>query len=753
MRRVVVRVDEQDGWQVSVRVPGLGGALVDLVPPYRMDRIMIGPRQVPITPPDRLPAAHEPHATLCAGDREAITELLSGIRSGSGKPDNVSRYGRWLFECLLAPAWPAICADQPVGGDGAVEIALRWPVDSCDLHRLVWEAMHDGIAPLAALANRVIAITRLVPAPVPDLQTITGIPRALFATSVKLTDPTIRPGAMFMGLLRGFDASGRCRARAVQAVSDEDLGRHCAEFVPDLVHIVAHGVLLDDGRGALMLRGDNGSEKETDATALMAALTTNGTRPKAVILSACNTGSAGESASDPTDAAPLAAELVAAGIPVVSAMAGEIGESACRLYTRRLADAVHEGQPVVAASAHGRRAALVANVAPSANIDWALPSLYLAEDLDPTQPMVDPTRANLLVKLANVLRLRQDPVFIGRQDILDMVDQAMDPTEEIGVVAVLSSGATSRLGGTRLLQEIGWRLLRAGHMPVLLGPYAKKPVQTTFPRGMVYEILRQIVTITEHLEVDPFVPYTLAETLGLAGYQAAVAKLADLGPVPARGEIRADLIRFRDNESTMDAEQVRGLLAGDLATLAELVADYGEPFGPHTRVVLLCDDVHAWAPPISDTPSGLDCLLGMLSASGLGQLRRPVPVILTGSRTVDCGRVLEEWCSNTQPWLRVSSLGELAADEAVLGYQWVLLHPWTKKPIEDRGRFGHIYTGEPTKTCAWEEALREVGGRPTSVEGDLYLAAVVATKGAICRQDDDMQAWIDYTKNNPGYGL
>jgi hypothetical protein len=746
MRRVCVRVDEGGpGWTVSVRVGDH-----DLVEPYEMDAIQLERRRVPGVPAARRPAPEEPHADLCAGDTDAIKGLLDRIRRGRPASADVANYGRWLFECLLAPAWDAIRQQEDVVAGKAVEIALRWPAAAADLHRLVWEAMRDDTAPLASHVACAVAITRLVPAPPPRVQTITGVPKVLFASSVRVADPTIRPGAMFMGLLRGFETNGRCRARVVQGVTGDSLARACAEFGPDVVHLVAHGVRLPDGRSALMLRNDAGVPQEADATAMIAALTAGGTAPAAVILSACNTASAGESTDDPTDAAPLAAQLVAAGVPVVSAMAGEISEAACRLYTRRFAEALHAGKPIVTASTHGRRAALGDNAAPDRNIDWALPALFLAEDLDPARPLVDPSLANRLADRGNSLDLLREPLFIGRDEVLDAADRAVDPAAGIGVVAVLARTPTSRLGGTRLLREIGWRLLRDGHVPVLVGPYVPKSSPKT-PRDLVYELVLQFVMVTEMLGLRPFVPVVLRDDLSPADETALVAAVDAAEPTRARSLVRKASIAFRQRPEPLHPDSVRDLLADDFATLAARARESGEPCGAHTTAVLLCDDVHNWAPPAvtASGPSALDCFLGMVGASGLGRPERPVPVVFTGSTTSDSGQQLNTWRAKSQPGFRVLELGLFAADEAVLGYQWILLHPWTTRSGE---LFGSVYTAGPAGPAAWEDTLRRVGTLPGDVEEELYKA-IRYTVGLTCQRNDDEQAFRDYEKKYPEYRL
>ncbi|WP_255426523.1 CHAT domain-containing protein [Pseudonocardia sp. C8] len=758
MHRVVVGVEEigPAGWTVTVRLvgPHRGAPGTNLVAPYRMAAADVAGRRVPALPPERAGTVAGSHAPLCEGDPEALAALLSRIRRRRNDPDDVRDYGRWLFECLLGEAWEVILGHPDISVDHAVELALSWPATAADLHRMVWESMRDTRAPLAGHPDMVVAITRLVPAEPRTVGTIDGVPSVLFATSVALTDPTIRPGAMYMGLLQELDSAGHCRARAVNAISVADLQEACARWKPDLVHLVAHGVLIDGGRGALMLRGDDGMEREADAAALIRAMTSTEHRPVAVALSACNTAGpggagAGEPA-DPTDTAPLAAQLVAGGIPVVSAMAGEIRESACRLYTRRLAAALHRGLPVVQASAHGRRAALIGSAEPSTEIDWALPALFLAEHIDPGQRLIDAERSGRLTALANSLRLRQEPVFIGRADILARADATLGTGEPTGVVAVLANGSSAGLGGPRLLREIGWRALRDGHVPLLLGPFQEATKTPTHGRALVQTLLDTAVTMTEQLGIDPFAPLALLAELTPEERSDLQADLAQPEPGLARASIRRRLLQLRDAPGELIAAAVRDLLATDLARLAERAAGWGAPFGEHTRVLVLCDDVHAWAAP---PRSGLRFLLDMLDpAYGLGRRERPAPVVFTASTTECDGTTVDEWCRNATTGLRRYPLDDLTPEERVVGYQWVLLHPWTARRDIDPV-FGGVYTPRPESVAEWEQRLRGLAGRPTIVWDRLYAAADEGAYWKKLRCDDDEGAWSTYVDNNPGYRL
>ncbi len=94
--------------------------------------------------------------------------LLRRLAERTPLPGDVRVYGKWLFDCLLAPAWPDILRRHH-----AVELALDLPLD---LQHLCWEAMDDHTAPLAGHPGLLVAFTRLVDGPAGTPQTLTRIP-------------------------------------------------------------------------------------------------------------------------------------------------------------------------------------------------------------------------------------------------------------------------------------------------------------------------------------------------------------------------------------------------------------------------------------------------------------------------------------------------------------------------------------------------------------------------------------------------
>jgi len=626
-----------------------------------------------------------------------IESLLRRLAARAPEPGDVRTYGRWLFESLLSPAWPTIRRYR------AFELALDLPLD---LQHLCWEAMHDGVAPLAGHPDLLVAFTRLVDSSADPPQTLTRIPRVLFAVGANPNDEVIRPGAMMAGLLRAFDSG---MVRTSSEVSLEKLAEICRDFRPDIVHLVAHGGLDEDGRGLVRLPD---SVEGVGADRLLPALTAGGT-PLAVLLSACFSGQAVPGTTS------LAAELVAGGIPVVSAMSGEVSEQACRLFTRRFVHAVSGGLPAAKAVAQGRRAALLVPSGPGEHLDWAMPTLFVARSAEPGFQLVDPAEPRKVMQLANQLGLRKHPVFIGRDDILQRLPDLFlpDPDRSLGFIGLNREGSLSRLGGPRLLREIGLTLLRAGHIPLFLGPYDDRNAPVSI-RACIAEIISRAVKVATIQEAR-LPQFSL---LGGAG--------------PDYEDVLTALREFREDCHELDRDIARLRLSRDLAAFISAMGDSGPPFGSQTRAVVLADSLHAWAGVVDD-------LLPMIDASGLGTARDPVPVIATYSLTAGMGPRLKAFTEcHVGPGFAFPPLGPLTDAEAILGFQWVLLHPW--KP-----EYRNVYVCRDAEREQVSGDLRILDGLPDAVERDLYLLAQLLERHGFLVSADDDAVYQQYESKYP----
>ena len=177
---------------------------------------------------------------------------------------------------------------------------------------------------------------------------------------------------------------------------------------------------------------------------------------------------------DPVNALPFAAGLVAGGVPVVIAMAGDISDTACRVFTRALTQAIGHGVPSADAVIRGRGAAFHAR--PDLDsADWALPAVFLAERLPADIRLVDTAAIKAMRQRIFDLNLGWDPVFCGRGEFIDAMDRLLDGSDPLNVLVAYTQDPAKSYGGLRLLQELAARAVRAGCFPVLLGPYDQDP--------------------------------------------------------------------------------------------------------------------------------------------------------------------------------------------------------------------------------------------------------------------------------------
>ncbi|MEZ0074821.1 CHAT domain-containing protein [Planotetraspora sp. GP83] len=642
----------------------------------------------------------------------------------AGSPlDDVKQYGMALFDALVRPAWDEIMKLAAVDRARGVELALRLPDD---LQRLMWETMHDGVRPLAA-CDILVAFTRLLPSDRKP-RTISGAPRVLFASGAPLTDPVIRPGAMFLGLLRECESAGLAITRlAGEGVTLDELATKCASFRPDLVHLVAHGRLDEYGEPTIQLAGE-----DVSPTQLVSALKPH--LPLAVVLSSCHGAADGRATSGGAErTSSVAARLVAAGVPLVAAMAGEISEQACRLFSRLLMRALLAGEEVTESVAHGRRAALVASPTVCDRFDWAMPILFAAETVPAGFRAVDPAPAMRIREMARRLDLLQQPVYIGRRPIFDVVDEVFD--KKLSFVAAATKRGFDNLGTTRLLREIGFRLLQAGHVPLPLLPYKEQSAPRRL-RQVVADLMHADLRVRLALGLPLYVPLALQSDLGLP--QPVVGG----NDAVSRQRIREAVAAFRKSDAPLAPDSVNELLAEDLHALASGSARLGPPFGEHTRTVVLAEALHLWKGALGyiEPEPGL---LDMLTPAGLGTAGSPAPVIATASMS-DSGPLRAFQAD--RPGIGgcvFPELGPLPDDEAALGYQWILLHPW--HPDADYRKV-YVATPDHDQDKLRERFRKRLRGEPKWIALKLYeMVDDLADYGHFLIQDDDA-AWRSYAR-------
>jgi hypothetical protein len=449
-----------------------------------------------------------------------------------------------------------------------------------------------------------------------------------------------------------------------------------------------------------------------------------------VVISACGSGAEDGGRS-------LAARLVAAGIPIVSAVVGDVSEQACRLYTKRLVKGIAKGDALVSAAAAGRRAAL-RHADSGVQLDWAMPALFLDRLVEPSFSPVDSSRTSWLHVAADTLWLRMSPLYIGREPILNLVERIFspEPVKQLDVIGVVTPTEIAGLGGTRLLQEIGYRLLMRGHLPIVFGPYAPTDQPTTI-REVAARAAQQMKFLSDALKL-PLPKFTLGQEY-----------LRDGEAEPSEPDLLTARRRFGENTEELDWEMARWGLVTDAVALRKNAAQrHPDLFGQHTRLVVLADNLHKWDP--------IDKLIDWLSApgsEGMGSGGERIPVVFTAETEDVRAAALKSLVEKQyRPRFALPQLEKLSDQEMMIGYQWVLLHPWRDNGNpNDPCRSVYTAPSDVSDATLLKEFHENFGDKPTVLnKPSFYTKAQTMVRTQVLVEGDDEAAWDAYQRTHHG---
>lgn len=665
-----------------------------------------------------------------ASDVPDAAELAAAVDQGSATDEELRRYGWLLFEAafglqlwqqLVEVANAAAVSGRPPGPAGQsgrpgvlpyLELAIRGrgTGDQAAVQALRWEALHDGTRAVAVQGTSSgggvdgvgvsVGIVRLVPAdglpeadPAAELL-INRIPRVLFAVGSPLTDPGVRPAAELMGIMQDLDRDGGSfHPKILDSATRSSLRDTLRLFQPDVLHLIGHGLRLPGGEVAVQVQPETGASAAADqwlvAEQLLGTFGDAGHTPRLVILSACQTASA----TDRVDAAPFAARLVAGGVPIVIAMAGDISDTACRVFTRALTTALGHGVPLGKAVLRGRRAAFYDRPG-FWSTDWVLPSVFLAEHLPEQARLVDAGAAAAVRERVHRLGLAQAPVFYGRREFVDAMDRLLNGDDKCNLLLGYTPDPGRSFGGERLLRQLGARAVRLGVLPILLAPFDQSPPTTR--AQLAKEIRKNLQSVRAVLGLPP-APGRLRVTEAAADPETEPVDLAEA--------LRADL-----------DDLIAALPADDPVRLRAP----GQP-----RVVLLCHRVDGWL-------DALDDLLAMLGPTGLHPGGLPLPVVLTGA-DVDPLKSARVRRFGDKPWAVAEPLDRfpVKGDEDLLAYLWWLLNPPERRPV---------YAPRRRAPQEWGDLLRWIMQDCIYDEDKLYGFAVNAPVFFTSEMDHELLA-------------
>jgi hypothetical protein len=570
---------------------------------------------------------------MVADDPNDVATMLARILARTPGARDMEALGRYLFACLIGDEF---WAEMQARADGSpMELALKWARSEWELGSLPWEMMHGPQAFLAADPQRDVAITRLV-ADAPVVTPAFDVPiKVLFVVGASIDDASIRPGAEYLPLLRKLEARGLdvgINARVLLGATSEAVEEELIRFGPSIVQFICHG---EGPRGKasgsieLVSNEDPSQKDRLGIDRLRVLLKAGGKLPSAVVLNTCYLG--GTAAAQ--EAVPMAAELVAEGIPIAVGMAGRVADRACRLFTRGFYVALLSGLSIPAATAEGRRAGIVHLGNPTKSVDWAFPTLLMAESA-PAKIEIDDATRNGWIQLERIAErfrtVANPPVFCDRLDFLeDLYRELVGSSPKARrVLAIKEEPAEqSKFGKTRLLEEMAAQATRDGHVPCLVSFEDGKDKPTNLLQ-LALAIWLAVLTTRDHFffntlpdsEVVGLVQRHLGEPnfdpdeLGLVPYQQKIIQLY---------QRTGDLVAAEVSSHRMP---VSSALRQDLSAL---VLEAGKRRAG-ARVVVLIDEVHRFDAAAADLVAP-----GMLDATGLGTDQEPVPVVFAFTSAKD----------------------------------------------------------------------------------------------------------------------
>ena len=620
---------------------------------------------------------------------QEFESLSAAVTSRVAEAEQSKAYGRHLFDAFIgAEIWSQIRNEHE--SVNPMVVNLRWKDRS--LHRFVWDLMHDGRGFLNLASDGPAVFLRVCDpeenAVTRKPMTIEGSPRVLFAVGASLGDARVRAGAEVMSIFRAIDRAkgGRpsaVRARVLTKASIEKLTKECTLRQPDVVHLIGHGQLTRQGAGGIWFLGDRGPGELVTGEQLADAVK----NVKLVVLSVCEGGRNiaarpedddpeihDEGEVDPTPGSPkvevelpLAAELIANGVPIVVAMAGEISDTTCRTFTRSFVSSIAQGVPLVEAVATGRRAVYLFDLKDPGLVDWALPAVFTSAPVEEDFCLADVASTDELSNLIHLYEFSSQPLFAGRFELFTQLEGLL--TDAGSKSSMIMRARTTKMGGTRALMELAAEAMRLGSVPVYLGPFSADDAPKTFGL-LAWEIAKKIRAIAMREQVAaPLKTMSLLSELCLGDADASQRSELELvlqlqGGLESLGQV-------------LDPSSVAEALTDDIYELRDrLAAKRPKVFSENARPVLLLDDVHRFG------REGFEVFLRLLKSNGVSPTDRSLPVVLFGKQDEgDSASVLTSWSnSGNLPTdyhhtVELKSIDEIAREESRIAVLTWLLNP------------------------------------------------------------------------------
>jgi hypothetical protein len=693
-----VRIETREngaGWDVAFTDPITGA---ELAPRRTISRCQ--------RPHDRfpLPLAHQEqdcdkaaHILCLDGTGKTMQLGLDSISRVDVPSGHVDIFGGYLFQALVGENWPVL---EAAAGPGAgIDIEILIEKQDVALRSLPWEMMFAKIqppgkpnkryGPLGAQKARKVSISRMIEPAQPMVQpAAVQLPlKVLFIVGRQLDD-ALRPGAELIGLLRRVPLpdpafrtfqTANLHVRYLPEATWDEILNTAAEFRPTVVHIVSHGEMDPAGEDTRLLltarevdgKANSAKTREAypcSAGRLLDLISGGKSLPPVVIVNACHTAEVdGQNAAD----LAFSAKLVEGGVAMALGMSGEVADRACQVFTMSFYQALLQGSSVSAASAQGRRAALLDFPEQLHNVEWARPTLFLAKGIDPALKILPAVR-DLSAIAERYRSLKTPDALCDRLECMSKYEEFRTslpaPPGKAAAMAFLTKEPLGGVGKTRLLEELAARSVFDGFVPVIVRNDKKNPEA---PHNL-FEMALQISAAVAEARANYGLPaISLPETRRFA-YDFPEPKVP---PDPSNRR------QFRLQEEALDEFLRNNRAAGKPAAVkiarvldliqdecAQLRAEVQGDSATVPTVLLLLDDLHRYA-------GCVQAILPSIGEYGLGRADIPLPLVFTCT-AVENDKAVEDELRLRQD-IRVTPLNAFASEiERRLAIRQFVLSYW-----------------------------------------------------------------------------
>ena len=298
--------------------------------------------------------------------------------------EDAEKLGQTLRAFLFPePIWNLFARSRDraeLEGYNGLRVRLRIFKDSTELYQIPWEYVRDDRTFMAL--NKKSPIVRYMPVnrPTPAIAAPSPVKILLaWANPSDLAQLDVSGEVVKIKKeLNDLVTAGKVQIKDVPNATRRTLRTEIRKNTPHILHFIGHGMLQENGEGAIALIGNDGKHTLVDAETMMVWL--KGTETKLVILSACKTAAVGDEKTDKESARALmglAPKLIWDDMPAVLAMQFALPDDPAKYFMQTLYDFLADDAPLDTAVTEARISLFSDSDEDQDRIYFGIPVLYM----------------------------------------------------------------------------------------------------------------------------------------------------------------------------------------------------------------------------------------------------------------------------------------------------------------------------------------------------------------------------------------